>query len=157
MILSHNSWQLYWCPEIIALQCFLSCIILIYPWWSACNNYLAPCSGAAEKLTDDQQPSLTSFRELGISLWLDKVCSSLGMKTATAVQRGCIPAILQVRHRIFSEPLNLILGCSKSAKSIDSICFGTQKHLIARSLESGQLIACELRDFPRSRHLLWAA
>ncbi len=54
-------------------------------------------AGATHKLSDDQQPSLTGFRELGITAWLDKVCSSLGMKTATAVQRGCIPAILQVR------------------------------------------------------------
>lgn len=57
---------------------------------------LTSCTDAMEKLTDDQNTSQTGFRELGISAWLDRVCNSLGMQTATAVQRGCIPAILEV-------------------------------------------------------------
>ena len=66
-------------------------------------------AGATEELTDDKQPSLTGFRELGIGPWLDRVCNSLGMKTATAVQRGCIPAILQVRHLFLSALLFISL------------------------------------------------
>lgn len=41
-----------------------------------------------------------SFRGLGLSDWLEKVCHGLGMKVPTSVQRGCIPAILQGRDVI---------------------------------------------------------
>ncbi|BDA51188.1 DEAD-box ATP-dependent RNA helicase 36 [Coccomyxa sp. Obi] len=51
---------------------------------------------------DRQSPASTSgqdgavtFRSLGITEWLDRVCKSLGMVQPTEVQRGCIPAILQ--------------------------------------------------------------
>lgn len=38
-----------------------------------------------------------SFAALGLSEWLSKVCASLGMVTPTAVQSGCIPAVLSGR------------------------------------------------------------
>jgi ATP-dependent helicase YprA (DUF1998 family) len=41
-----------------------------------------------------------AFRELGLSEWLDKVCSSLGMRQPTEVQRGTIPAVLSGRNVI---------------------------------------------------------
>ena len=55
-------------------------------------------TGAAVQLVDGPEERLMDFRELGTSEWLDRVCSSLGMKAPTAVQRGCIPAILAVSH-----------------------------------------------------------
>lgn len=42
----------------------------------------------------------TTFRALGISEWLDRVCRSLGMTKPTQVQAGCIPAILAGRNAI---------------------------------------------------------
>ena len=42
---------------------------------------------------DDEAVSYTS---LGVSQWLVKTCTALGMKSATAVQKGCIPPILKV-------------------------------------------------------------
>lgn len=42
----------------------------------------------------------TTFRGLGLSDWLDKVCKSLGMNQPTQVQTGCIPAILAGRSAI---------------------------------------------------------
>lgn len=42
----------------------------------------------------------TTFRELGVSEWLDRVCRSLGMTKPTQVQAGCIPAILAGRNAI---------------------------------------------------------
>lgn len=53
---------------------------------------------AAERESLDQEPE--TFRKLGINDWIDKVCSSLGMKQPTEVQRGCIPAILAGRNVI---------------------------------------------------------
>lgn len=53
-------------------------------------------TGAAVKLLDEQEVPLTGFRELGVSEWLDRVCNSLGMTRPTAVQKGCIRAILEV-------------------------------------------------------------
>eukprot|EP00889_Picochlorum_renovo_P000133 jgi/Picre1/27163/NNA_000132.t1 len=41
-----------------------------------------------------------SFSDLGLSEWLEKVCSDLGIVEPTPVQRGCIPAILQGRDVI---------------------------------------------------------
>jgi len=40
---------------------------------------------------------VTLFNSLGISQWLADICRSLGMKSATPVQKGCIPAILEVK------------------------------------------------------------
>lgn len=44
--------------------------------------------------------SSKSFRALGVSEWLDRVCRSLGMTQPTQVQAGCIPAILAGRNAI---------------------------------------------------------
>ena len=41
-----------------------------------------------------------TFRSLGVSEWLDRVCRSLGMMRPTGVQTGCIPAILAGRNAI---------------------------------------------------------
>ena len=41
-----------------------------------------------------------SFKALGVSEWLDRVCRSLGMTQPTQVQAGCIPAILAGRNAI---------------------------------------------------------
>jgi len=49
-------------------------------------------------LTEDGEPCI--FRDLGVSEWLHKVCRGLGMSRPTAVQRGCIPAILEGRDAI---------------------------------------------------------
>ncbi|EIE19868.1 DEAD-domain-containing protein [Coccomyxa subellipsoidea C-169] len=58
-------------------------------------------TAANDEATERQEPASTSgqeapvtFRSLGISEWLDRVCKSLGMVRPTQVQRGCIPAIL---------------------------------------------------------------
>ena len=48
--------------------------------------------GAADG--DDEVPT---FRQLGLSEWLDAVCQGLGMREPTVVQRGCIPAVLAGR------------------------------------------------------------
>ena len=48
----------------------------------------------AEDLEHDES---ATFRDLGLSEWLEKMCSGLGMAHPTLVQRGCIPAILQGR------------------------------------------------------------
>ncbi len=45
-----------------------------------------------------QEPE--SFGQLGLNEWLEKVCTSLGMRRPTEVQRGCIPAILACRNVI---------------------------------------------------------
>jgi DEAD/DEAH box helicase len=55
--------------------------------------------------SDEVQPmpvtaSSKSFRALGVSEWLDRVCRSLGMAQPTQVQAGCIPAILAGRNAI---------------------------------------------------------
>lgn len=41
-----------------------------------------------------------SFRDLGLSEWLSRVCDSLGMRQPTEVQRGTIPAVLAGRDVI---------------------------------------------------------
>lgn len=51
----------------------------------------------------EQQPQSdeeATFRQLGLSEWLDRVCASLGMRAPTAVQRGTIPAVLAGRDVI---------------------------------------------------------
>ena len=45
---------------------------------------------AAEGTPDEA----ATFRSLGLSEWMSSVCSSLGMRSPTPVQRACIPAIL---------------------------------------------------------------
>lgn len=52
-----------------------------------------------------QTPPDQNFRSLGLSQWLDGVCSSLGIMSPTPVQSGCIPAILQARRKIAAELL----------------------------------------------------
>ncbi len=56
-------------------------------------------SGAVVKLVDGDDEPLTGFRALGVTAWLDRVCDSLGIRTPTAVQKGCIPSILEVQSR----------------------------------------------------------
>jgi ATP-dependent RNA helicase DDX49/DBP8 len=63
----------------------------------AAASTAAPSKRTAESLEIDET---ASFRDLGLSEWLDKVCTSLGMTHPTLVQRGCIPAILQGRDVI---------------------------------------------------------
>jgi ATP-dependent RNA helicase DDX49/DBP8 len=41
--------------------------------------------------------SPTSFQNTGLNAWIRSICTSLGMKTATPVQRACIPEILEGR------------------------------------------------------------
>ena len=41
-----------------------------------------------------------SFKALGLSDWLDRLCRSLGMTQPTEVQKGCIPSILTGRDVI---------------------------------------------------------
>ena len=41
-----------------------------------------------------------TFKSLGLSDWLDKLCKSLGMTQPTEVQQGCIPSILNGRDVI---------------------------------------------------------
>ena len=41
-----------------------------------------------------------SFRQLGVSEWLERVCAGLGMRAPTEVQRGTIPAVLGGRDVI---------------------------------------------------------
>jgi ATP-dependent RNA helicase DDX49/DBP8 len=63
----------------------------------ASTTAVAPSKRTAESLEVDET---ASFRDLGLTEWLDKVCTSLGMTHPTLVQRGCIPAILQGRDVI---------------------------------------------------------
>lgn len=49
---------------------------------------------------DTEASELCNFRDLGVSEWLELVCSSLGMKQPTQVQQGCIPAVLAGRDVI---------------------------------------------------------
>lgn len=44
--------------------------------------------------------SPASFKALGLSDWLDRLCRSLGMTQPTEVQKGCIPSILKGRDVI---------------------------------------------------------
>ncbi len=47
--------------------------------------------------TDDAK---ITFKSLGLSDWLDRLCKSLGMTQPTEVQKGCIPSILAGRDVI---------------------------------------------------------
>ncbi len=47
--------------------------------------------------TDDAK---ITFKSLGMSDWLDRLCKSLGMTQPTEVQKGCIPSILAGRDVI---------------------------------------------------------
>lgn len=68
----------------------------------------APAAAASAEMptgSEEAQPmpvaaSSRSFRALGVSEWLDRVCRSLGMTQPTQVQAGCIPAILAGRNAI---------------------------------------------------------
>ena len=56
---------------------------------------------ATENISEgDVSRQSSSFVELGLSQWMEKVCHSLGMTTPTRVQSGCIPAILEGRDVI---------------------------------------------------------
>ena len=59
-------------------------------------------AGTASKRTAEslELDETASFRDIGLSEWLDRVCNGLGMTHPTLVQRGCIPAILQGRDVI---------------------------------------------------------
>lgn len=47
-----------------------------------------------------QAETPASFKALGLSDWLDRLCKSLGMTQPTEVQKGCIPSILKGRDVI---------------------------------------------------------
>lgn len=78
-----------------------------------------PATQSQEPLTDGAAPSAlqdgqaleeaaakaqveapVSFKALGLSNWLDRLCKSLGMTEPTDVQKGCIPSILKGRDVI---------------------------------------------------------
>lgn len=67
------------------------------------DDYSAAAAADGEA-ADEPPPPLavadTTFRALGISEWLDRVCRSLGMTKPTVVQAGCIPAVLAGRNAI---------------------------------------------------------
>lgn len=47
-----------------------------------------------------QDQAIDTFKSLGLSDWLDRLCKSLGMTQPTEVQKGCIPSILAGRDVI---------------------------------------------------------
>lgn len=53
-----------------------------------------------EAVADVQAAAPASFKALGLSDWLDRLCRSLGMTQPTEVQKGCIPGILTGRDVI---------------------------------------------------------
>ena len=59
----------------------------------------ASTSTAPSAVSSSHDPSAT-FKSLGCTDWLCSVCGSLGMLTPTAVQQGCIPAVLAGRDVI---------------------------------------------------------
>lgn len=67
---------------------------------------VSPAAAVADAAAATEEPPAplpvadTTFRELGVSEWLDRVCRSLGMTKPTQVQAGCIPAILAGRNAI---------------------------------------------------------
>lgn len=74
-------------------------------------NHAAPVPEAEQQEGREQQGAQppaepepageeASFRSLGLSEWLDRVCAGLGMRAPTAVQRGTIPAVLAGRDVI---------------------------------------------------------
>ncbi len=60
----------------------------------------APLEAAEPSLAPGDQQLEATFRQLGLSEWLERVCASLGMQAPTAVQRGTIPAVLSGRDVI---------------------------------------------------------
>jgi ATP-dependent RNA helicase DDX49/DBP8 len=56
--------------------------------------------GQASSSNPDGDSDVTDFKGLGLSEWLCGVCASLGMRTPTEVQRGCVPAVLAGRDVI---------------------------------------------------------
>jgi DEAD/DEAH box helicase len=74
------------------------------PEGKAAASAAAESSGVAAGKDEAQPAPLpaanTTFRALGVSEWLDRVCRSLGMTQPTQVQAGCIPAILAGRNAI---------------------------------------------------------
>lgn len=55
---------------------------------------------AGSSLTSAETDEPVTFRSLGLSEWLDRLCKSLGMTQPTKVQSGCIPSILAGRDVI---------------------------------------------------------
>lgn len=67
----------------------------------AVSNAQAPLeAGEAVAAAADGEAGEPTFRQLGLSEWLDKVCEGLGMRRPTEVQRGTIPAVLAGRNVI---------------------------------------------------------
>lgn len=55
---------------------------------------------AINESAHEQAEAPASFKALGLSDWLDRLCKSLGMTQPTEVQKGCIPSILRGRDVI---------------------------------------------------------
>ena len=95
--------------------------------------------GSAEQaLSEETAPEEAEqgFRSLGISEWLDRTCSSLGIAAATAVQRSCIPQILQVRQ------------CVQAPRWVGSLTRSTageecHSNLVHRQRQDGHLCAAD--------------
>lgn len=60
----------------------------------------AAAAPAAAPAGEDVEAEAVTFRQLGLSEWLDRVCAGLGMQAPTQVQRGTIPAVLAGRNVI---------------------------------------------------------
>ena len=63
---------------------------------AAAEAPLEPAEAGREEHADEE----ATFRQLGLSEWLDSVCAGLGMRAPTVVQRGTIPAVLSGRDVI---------------------------------------------------------
>lgn len=67
------------------------------------NGSLPEPKQAEQVLTPSEPVSadtISTFKSLGLSEWLEKLCKSLGMTQPTQVQTGCIPSILAGRDVI---------------------------------------------------------
>ena len=67
---------------------------------AAAEAPLEPAEHAAAAGEAAPADGAVTFRQLGLSEWLEKVCASLGMRHPTEVQRGTIPAVLAGRNVI---------------------------------------------------------